>query len=456
MTTLVSESKTRCLENRSLLADSRFLIARSRRLLSHGWRFKSGALLILPNTNSTPIPSGPSCAYRMKGEMAPSRKSLVIWLALGLLVFGMPSLALAQLLIVGNEAKITGGGRTGAVTAAGGQDTVSILDIRTPEAPRIIANIPLPNTVIGPPTNVAITPDERLALVANSANWVKAGSTWKMVPDDHVYVIDLKANPPRHTATITVGRQPSGLSINARGDLALVANRVDRSISVLSIAGNEVKVVDTIAMRDEVIHVAFTPDGRHALAVKPAVHKVAILDVTGLRVADRHYDIAVGLWPNNVDMTPNSSLAIVNNGGTEEGADGQIDSISVIDLTAPAPRVIAHVTAADGIEGLAISPTGTLAVSVATGLGDDLTVDPQTGRLVIFSINGKRVTKVGEVPVGRFPQGVAFSPDGAYIYVGNYDDRNLTILRVVDTQVTDTGQRMALPGQPASLRGRAR
>ena len=38
----------------------------------------------------------------------------------------------------------------------------------------------------------------------------------------------------------------------AKGDLALVTNRADSSISVIGIDGNEIKVLDTIAMGDSV------------------------------------------------------------------------------------------------------------------------------------------------------------------------------------------------------------
>ena len=52
-----------------------------------------------------------------------------------------------------------------------GRDTVSIIDIGTdPLAPRILVNLPLANTIAGPPVNLAITPAEGLALVANSLN----------------------------------------------------------------------------------------------------------------------------------------------------------------------------------------------------------------------------------------------------------------------------------------------
>ena len=44
------------------------------------------------------------------------------------------------------------------------------------------------------------------------------------------------------------------------------------------------------------------------------------------------------------------------------------------------------------------------------------------------------------------------SPDSRYIYVGNFYDMNLSILKVNGTDVTDTGKRFALPGHPASGR----
>jgi len=46
-------------------------------------------------------------------------------------------------------------------------------------------------------------------------------------------------------------------------------------------------------------------------------------------------------------------------------------------------------------------------------------------------------------------------PDGHYIYIGNFTTRDISILRVDGTDVVDTGKRMKLPAQPASMRGGA-
>jgi len=63
------------------------------------------------------------------------------------------------------------------------------------------------------------------------------------------------------------------------------------------------------------------------------------------------------------------------------------------------------------------------------------------------------VIKVGEIEVGSLAEGVAFSPDGTYAYVGNFLDNDISILKINGTQVTDTGKKLKLPGHPASLRG---
>ena len=74
------------------------------------------------------------------------------------------------------------------------------------------------------------------------------------------------------------------------------------------------------------------------------------------------------------------------------------------------------------------------------------------GAVVALKIDGKKVTKTGEVQVGGLPEGVAFSPNGDYVYVGNFIDQDVSILKVDGDRLTDTGQKLKLPGHPASMR----
>jgi len=374
------------------------------------------------------------------------------------LVWSPPS-ALADLMIIGNDEKIVFDAEGNRAVAAPGKDTISIVDITDREAPKIVVSIPLMNSIFGPPVNLAITPDERLAIVANSVDWVQDGASWKPAPDNKLYVFNLKTSPPSHIGTLEIGKQPSGLAINRAGNLALVANRADKSISVLSIQGNEVKLIDTVAMGDEVASVAFTPDGKRALVTKFAAHKIALLAIEGQKVTYAKQDMPVGLWPYNIDVTPNGKIGISADNGNSGAPDGHVDTVSIIDLEQQPPRVIDRVVVGDAPEGFAISPKGDVAVAVLLG-GASV---PKTmwfntkrnGSLAVLKIDGKKVTKVGEVEVGGLPEGVVFSPDGKYLYVGNYTDRDVSILKVDGTKITDTGKKLKLPGQPASMRGRA-
>jgi DNA-binding beta-propeller fold protein YncE len=379
------------------------------------------------------------------------------FLALGLLGCGLTP-AFGQTLIVGNDEKQGVDQNFKPILREPGHDTLSIIDISQPDTPRITATIPLVNSVVGPPTNLAIAPSGDIALVANSLAPVVQGWGRRLEPDDKVFVVDLKASPPKIVGTVTVGKQPSGLAINSKGDLALVANRGDGTISVLSIKGKDVLVVGTVPIglpADQVSAVAITPDGTRALATKPAADKVALLTIDGDKVTYDKRDLPTGIFPYNVAVAPDGKLALTADNGNGGGSDGNVDSVGVIDLAATPPRIINHVTVGDSPEGLAISPKGNLAVSVqAEGSNTPKTVfyHHDGGSVAVLAIDGNKVTKVGSVTVGALPEAVAFSADGSRIYVGNFIDGDLSVLKVDGTNVTDTGQRFKLPGHPASMR----
>ena len=365
-----------------------------------------------------------------------------------------------ELMVVGNDEKVSVNDAGAFVFGAPGKDTVSIIDIGTdPLAPKIIVSLPLLNSIFGPPTNLAITPDQSLALVANSMEWQQEGAGWKPGFDNKVYVIDLTTNPPALIDTITVGKQPSGMSINRAGSLALVTNRADNSIAVLRIAGKKVTLVDTVTIGEQVTHVVFTPDGKAAIAAKFPGHKLALLEVNGETVTYTKLDVPVGLWPYNFDITPDGKLALSADNGASGRSDGHVDTVTVVDLEARPPRVIDKVVIGDAPEGFAISPTGKLAVALLLNGNDAAKNAPfynRNGKVVALKIDGKKVTRTNEVMVHGLPEGAVFSDDGKYLYVGNYQDRDISILRVDGDQLVDTGKTLKLPGQPASMRGRAR
>lgn len=361
----------------------------------------------------------------------------------------------APFMIIGLDEKPGGTDAQGKpIVNPTGNDKVLIVDVADPEAPKIVVALPLENSIIGPPVNLAISPNGSIALVADSVTVAETNGMRKTVPADKLFVIDMRANPPKLVETVTVGKQPSGLSFSPKGDTALVCNRADGTISVLKIDGTSVTQTATVPVSPGVAQVVFTPDGKHALAVKSPDNKLAVLDIDGDKVSYNKHDIPTYPFPYNVVVTPNSRLAITADNGNLGSSDGSLDAVTVIDLEGPHPHAIAHVTVGDAPEGLAMSPQGTVAavLNVDGSNYKNAWFYHPAGSVTILRIAGKEVTPIKTIEVGAFPEPLAFTPDGHYLYAGNYADQDFSILKVDGIEVTNTGKRFKVPGHPASMR----
>ena len=116
----------------------------------------------------------------------------------------------AELAVSANNSKVKlVAGKVEIVTSPG-PDTVTFIDLRlTP--PKVLAEINVPNSVVGPPLNVALTPKEEIALVA-SAMQIDPSDATKQIPDDKLTVIDLSPLKPSLVARVksVVGVGSSG------------------------------------------------------------------------------------------------------------------------------------------------------------------------------------------------------------------------------------------------------
>jgi len=103
----------------------------------------------------------------------------------------------AQHLIIGVDQKQTYDDAAKPIFAPPGKDTATIVDISNRTKPKIVANLPIPNTIVGPPVNLAITPDEHLALIANSLEEVSDGSGgWKPASSPRAWRSAVRATSP--------------------------------------------------------------------------------------------------------------------------------------------------------------------------------------------------------------------------------------------------------------------
>jgi len=332
-------------------------------------------------------------------------------------------------------------------------DTVSIIDLRA-SPPRLVAEINAPASVVGPPTSVAIAPDESIALVT-AATKASATDPTRQVPDNRVSVIDLTARPPQVIATLTSGAGAAGVSINRAGNLALVANRAEGSVSVFTIAGKTVTPAGKLQLGNEnsgPSHVAISPDGATALVTRDGDFKISVLSIEGTKVVYAKRDLNAGLRPYGLDICSPGNIAVVANIGIGQGDE---DTISVIDLQAKPPRIIDTITVGQTPEGIACSPDGSRVAVVAMSGSNKAPSSPffrKNGRVVVFAVDGKKLSKAGEADIGNWSQGVAFSPDGRTLLVQNMVQKDIQVFEMGAFGLRDTGQRIQVKGGPAGIR----
>jgi hypothetical protein len=120
----------------------------------------------------------------------------VALLTLPFLSFG----ARAQLAVSSNDGKAVLVNGANTVPPNPADDTVTIIDLGV-SPPKVVGELKAPSSVVGPPQNVAIAPDESIALVASSMKLDPADPK-KLVPDNRLSVIDLQAKPPAVIATL--------------------------------------------------------------------------------------------------------------------------------------------------------------------------------------------------------------------------------------------------------------
>ena len=331
-------------------------------------------------------------------------------------------------------------------------DTLTVLDA-TGFPPRKIAEIEIQHTVTAPPMTIAITPDEKLALVS-APNRVDPNDKTKIVTDNYMQIVDLEADPPRLIDRVQLGRHPVGVSVNRAGTLALAAH-ADGNVSVLTIEGKTVKHTDTVKVGEPISDsrmVAITPDGKWALVSKRGAAVVSMLAIDGNKVTYTKRDVTSGTRPYGIDISSDGRFAAVANTGNEDGSFG---SVTLIDLTRQPFRAVEHFTVGVSPEGIAISPDNEwIAVAAANGTNrrKDDPFRSENGRVELYRVSGWKAAKAGEAFAGRNPQGIVFTPDGKYLVVQNYVEKELALYRVTPGGPEDTGQRIPIPGFPAGLR----
>jgi DNA-binding beta-propeller fold protein YncE len=360
--------------------------------------------------------------------------------------------ASAQLALSANDGKAVLVDGVNSVPANPPPDSVAVIDLGS-APPKVVAEIPVPTSVVGPPSSVAIARDESFALVTGASK-IDPTDPKKVVPDDKLTVIDLKASPPKVTAQLQAGKGAAGVSINRAGTLALVANRSEGTVSVFSIAGNVLTPVGKVNLGDDKSgpsHVAITPDGKAALVTRDGDNKISVLSIDGTKVEYTKRDLSAGIRPYGLDIHPNGKIAVVANIGT---GSGDADTASLIDIEAKPARVVHTVTVGQTPEGIALSPDGAfVAVSVMNGSNKPKNSPffNDYGLVKVLSVRDGQLLPLTEAKVGHWCQGLAWSKGNRTLLVQCIVEKEIMAFNFDGKELKPAGS-IKLNAGPAGIR----
>jgi len=136
--------------------------------------------------------------------------------------------------------------------------------------------------------------------------------------------------------------------------------------------------------------------------------------------------------PMAVTIARDESFAIVTSATKADpagpGGISPDNRVSVVDLTASPPKVVQTLQAGAGATTVRIAPDGTLA----------LVANRFAGTLSVFTIQDRRLTPAGTVMIDpkSMPSGIAFTADGKSALVTRNGDHMVQVLNIDGTKVT--------------------
>jgi len=136
--------------------------------------------------------------------------------------------------------------------------------------------------------------------------------------------------------------------------------------------------------------------------------------------------------PPSVAIAPDGSFALVTGAMKVDPADATKtvpdDKLSVLDLKSSPPKALATLQPGAGAAGVSINRAGTLA----------LAANRSEGTVSVFTINGNTLTSAGKIPLGDAKSGpshAVFSHDGATALVTRDGDSRISLLTVDGNKV---------------------
>ena len=314
--------------------------------------------------------------------------------------------------------------QNGTPVAGSAADSLVVIDLSG--APKVLSTVAVPGSVVGPPTAVALTRDGRFVIVTSATKLDPQDKT-KNIPDTRAFVVDLAAS--KIVGEVETGLAPASVALSPDNTLALIANRNEGTVSVFKWGNGALAPlgkIDTGNPKSNPSGLLFLPDGKAALLSRDGDNIVNVLRVDGETVTIDKRPLTTGVRPYTMALSGSGRHAAVSNMGR---GDGDTDTVSLIDISREPFRVVDSIAVGALPEGIRFSPDGAYLAIVAQEGSTKPKASPfatDGGQLVMLAVEGNKMRRAADARIGHWSQGAAFSRDGKTVLVQNMVERTIS------------------------------
>ncbi|HKX27420.1 MAG TPA: beta-propeller fold lactonase family protein [Blastocatellia bacterium] len=263
-------------------------------------------------------------------------------------------------------------------------------------------------------------------------------------------VIDLGSNTVLTNLNGGAGSVPSGTAVTPDGQLGVIANSAIGTLSLVNLTTSPATITGSISTSVAIPNpegVTLTPNGQFALISNQSDNDLISVNLQLQTIVSN-----IGSLPGNggIAITPDGTRALVLDAA---GNQVSVVSIGVNGALLDTSQRVGLSGLAGGARSIAITPNGKRA----------LVTNAMSNLVTVLDIGVTTVTNIGSIgnlgAVGGLSSfnthGLAITPDGKKVYVGNYQSSTLAILSIdVNNNVSDTSQRVFVPnGTPSPIAG---
>ena len=351
-----------------------------------------------------------------------------------------------------------------------------------------VAQVPVSNSVLGPPVSIAVTPDGNTGYIVETQGPASPTATRTSdLPAGKLLTAVCLEDPtkPHTLGSIEVGANPSGVDVSPDGRFVAVVLAQPGGQLVIVRVSKDQPLTDPYSFPLPGVDASAKPtsvqwhrDGRHLAVTLPDLGQVAFFEFNPdigdgqPGIAPWGRPVSVGKYPVMGRFGPDGKTFFVTD--TKWGNDvpgfmagpaaGEVFAVSLsgtassitedgtLDLDRVDHRVVSATTVGISPESLAVSPDGRF-LATANLRGSFFSMADsrftQGGSLSLVGFEQGNLVNFGEFPINAMPEGLAFDRSGRHLVVSQFRsfepgavDGELAFFRVVESESPQLEQMM--------------